>query len=331
MSSDIPAFPGFYEHSRLVAGSSILAAELLCQGRHDVVLNWMGGLHHARKSKASGFCYVNDCVLSIMRLLYDYERVLYVDIDVHHGDGVEEAFLNTNRVMTLSVHQYDPSENFFPGTGNINDRGCGEGKNYSVNVPLRKGCTDESFEFIFQGVLDRAVERFRPEAIVLQSGADSLVGDTIGGFNLSIKGHGKAFKYVLDKNLPTVCLGGGGYTVENVSRCWAYESAIAIGAQLDDFLPKNLEYSHEYSQPLLHYNPPNLHKITKDYNDKNFLYEVMAKIDQNLKNLEIRPGVTFGNRPDIGEFSNRIAKYSGKSDDSIDEFEGDDKHFDAVI
>ena len=108
MSCDIPAFPGFYEHSKLVAGSSLLAAELVAQGRHDVVLNWMGGLHHARKSKASGFCYVNDCVLAIVRLLHTFQRVLYIDIDVHHGDGVEEAFLISNRVMTLSFHQYDP-------------------------------------------------------------------------------------------------------------------------------------------------------------------------------------------------------------------------------
>jgi histone deacetylase 1/2 len=331
MSSDIPAFPGFYEHSRLVAGSSILAAELLCQNKHDVVLNWLGGLHHARKSKASGFCYVNDCVLAIMRLLYDFNRVLYIDIDVHHGDGVEEAFLMTNRVMTLSFHQYDPDTNFFPGTGSVSDRGCGEGKNYAVNVPLRKGCSDENFEFIFQNVLDKTLDRFHPDAIVLQSGADSLVGDIIGGFNLSIKGHGKAFKYVLDKNLPTICLGGGGYTVENVSRCWAYESAIAVGIDLSNQLPKNLEYMNEYSQHVLHYSPGNVHKIGKDYNDREYIFDIIGRIDKNLKNLEARPGVCFGERPDISTFKNRIEQCSINSDDSDDKYQADDNDYDIII
>ena len=92
MSCDIPAFPGFYEHSKLVAGSSLLAAELVAQGRHDVVLNWMGGLHHARKSKASGFCYVNDCVLAIVRLLHTFQRVLYIDARPSYTVADSEEF-----------------------------------------------------------------------------------------------------------------------------------------------------------------------------------------------------------------------------------------------
>ena len=104
MCDDVPAFDGFFEFSQLVGGSSLLAANLLSQKKHDLVLNWIGGLHHAKKDFASGFCYINDCVLAINRLLYNHRRVLYIDIDVHHGDGVEEAFYFTNRVCTLSIH-----------------------------------------------------------------------------------------------------------------------------------------------------------------------------------------------------------------------------------
>lgn len=115
IQTDVPAFPHFYEFSKLVAGSSMLGANLLCSKESDIVLNWMGGLHHAKYNKASGFCYVNDCVLAIKRMLNDFRKVLYIDIDVHHGDGVEQAFLYNPRVLTLSFHQY--GDNFFPQTG----------------------------------------------------------------------------------------------------------------------------------------------------------------------------------------------------------------------
>ena len=101
---DVPAFPNFFNFSRLVAGSSIQGANILAQKQADTVVNWMGGLHHAKSNKASGFCYVNDCVLAIKRLLHDFQKVLYIDIDVHHGDGVEAAFLYNPWVLTLSLH-----------------------------------------------------------------------------------------------------------------------------------------------------------------------------------------------------------------------------------
>jgi len=101
----------------------------------DICINWSGGLHHAKKEEASGFCYVNDIVLAILELLKYHNRVLYIDIDVHHGDGVEEAFYTTNRVMTVSFHRY--GENYFPGTGDLQDIGVGEGQFYSLNVPLK--------------------------------------------------------------------------------------------------------------------------------------------------------------------------------------------------
>ncbi|KAL6219706.1 hypothetical protein ACLB2K_007465 [Fragaria x ananassa] len=150
-------------------------------------------------SAASGFCYVNDIVLGILELLKVHRRVLYIDIDVHHGDGVEAAFYTTDRVMTVSFHKFG---NFFPGTGHIEDIGVGLGKNYSLNVPLNDGIYDEDFRWIFRPVIRKVMEMYQPEAVVLQSGADSLSGDKLGCFNLSIKVHADCLGFLRSFNVP---------------------------------------------------------------------------------------------------------------------------------
>ena len=153
--------------------------------QNDIVINWAGGLHHAKRSEASGFCYVNDIVLSILELAKYHRRILYIDIDIHHGDGVEEAFYTTDRVMTVSFHKFG---DYFPGTGALADIGHSCGKYYSLNVPLKDGIDDESYEQLFKPIMQKVMEVYDPEAIVFQSGADSLSGDRLGCFNLSIKG-----------------------------------------------------------------------------------------------------------------------------------------------
>ena len=120
-SGDCPGFAGLYEFCQLSCGGSIDSANLLLSGESDITINWGGGLHHAKKCEASGFCYTNDIVLAILELLKYHARVLYLDVDVHHGDGVEEAFFLTNRVMTVSFHQY--GEDFFPETGGLESIG----------------------------------------------------------------------------------------------------------------------------------------------------------------------------------------------------------------
>lgn len=117
MGEDCPVFDGIFEFSQISAGGSLAAAHKINRGECDIAINWAGGLHHAKKSEASGFCYVNDIVLGILELLRFHERVLYIDIDIHHGDGVEEAFYTTDRVMTCSFHKFGE---FFPGTGDLN-------------------------------------------------------------------------------------------------------------------------------------------------------------------------------------------------------------------
>lgn len=179
---DCPVFPGLWNYCTLYAGGSVEGARRLNHKINDIVINWPGGLHHAKKSEASGFCYVNDIVLGILELLKYHKRVLYIDIDVHHGDGVQEAFNNSDRVMTVSLHRFG---NFFPGTGSIMDKGTGPGRYFAINVPLLQGMRDEPYIRLFESIIKSVDENFQPEAIVLQCGSDSLCEDRLGQFALS--------------------------------------------------------------------------------------------------------------------------------------------------
>ena len=217
------------------------AAQRLACGAADIAINWAGGLHHAKKREAAGFCYINDIVLGILELLRTYPRVLYIDIDCHHGDGVEEAFYTTDRVMTCSFHKFGE---FFPGTGTQEDTGSGKGKGYSVNVPLKDGITDEAFKSVFDPVIARILDVFRPSAVVLQCGADSLAGDKLGCLNLSMQGHAHCVQFLRDSNVPLILLGGGGYTVKNVAKTWTYETACALGIEND--IDLNLPWSQYF-------------------------------------------------------------------------------------
>ncbi|KAF8967474.1 hypothetical protein BDZ97DRAFT_2056877 [Flammula alnicola] len=238
VGEDNPAFEGVFEFCTISAGGSIGAAQRITSGAADIAINWAGGLHHAKKREASGFCYINDIVLGILELLRTYPRVLYIDIDCHHGDGVEEAFYTTDRVMTCSFHKFGE---YFPGTGSQEDKGRGKGKGYAVNVPMKDGITDESYKSVFEPIITRVLEVFRPSAVVLQCGSDSLAGDKLGCFNLSMKGHAHCVQFMRKQNIPLILLGGGGYTVKNVARTWTYETACALGIEndIDPNLPWN--------------------------------------------------------------------------------------------
>uniref|UniRef100_A0A3Q3L5W2 Histone deacetylase 2 n=1 Tax=Mastacembelus armatus TaxID=205130 RepID=A0A3Q3L5W2_9TELE len=250
----------------------------------DIAVNWAGGLHHAKKSEASGFCYVNDIVLAILELLKYHQRVLYIDIDIHHGDGVEEAFYTTDRVMTVSFHKYGE---YFPGTGDLRDIGAGKGKYYAVNFPLRDGIDDESYEQIFKPVMAKVMEMYQPSAVVLQCGADSLSGDRLGCFNLTIRGHAKCVEYMKSFNLPLLMLGGGGYTIRNVARCWTYETAVALDTDIPDELPYNDYFEYFGPDFKLHISPSNMtNQNTQEYMDK-----IKQRLFENLRMLPHAPGV----------------------------------------
>ena len=289
-TTDCPVFDGLFEFTQLYTGASIDGAIALNQDQSDVAVNWSGGLHHAKKSEASGFCYINDIVLAILELLKVHARVLYVDIDVHHGDGVEEAFYTTDRVMTLSLHKYG---DFFPGTGHIQDVGAREGIGYSVNAPLQAGITDEIYlEQLFFPVFDKIMEVFQPGAIVLQCGADSLSQDRLGCFNLTTKGHGRAVKHVQSYGVPTLVLGGGGYTIRNVSRLWAYETSVLLDEEIPNEIPFNDYYEYYAPDFELHLKPdPNMENGNKNIDT------IRSELLQQLKDLQGAPSVQMQQVP----------------------------------
>ena len=260
------------------------AANRLNAGLADIAINWSGGLHHAKKREASGFCYTNDIVLAILELLRTHMRVLYIDIDVHHGDGVEEAFYTTDRVMTCSFHKYG---DFFPGTGALHDNGIKRGKAYAVNVPLRDGIDAESFKSIFQPVIQHIMDWFRPCAVVLQCGADSLAGDKLGCFNLSMRGHANCVQFMKSFNVPLMCVGGGGYTVRNVARTWTFET----GLPNDVVLPADLPFN-DYIQ---YYGPEYKLDVPEtgmdNHNNPEYLNILRSRIVDNLRSMPFAPSV----------------------------------------
>mmetsp|Transcript_14673 Transcript_14673/g.34924 ORF Transcript_14673/g.34924 Transcript_14673/m.34924 type:complete len:422 (-) Transcript_14673:206-1471(-) len=292
VGEDCPVFDGMYQFFQISAGGSIGGAVKLNRKQADIAINWAGGLHHAKKCEASGFCYVNDIVLAILELLKHHKRVLYIDIDIHHGDGVEEAFYTTDRVMTVSFHKY--GDFFFPGTGDVKDLGARQGKHYSVNVPLKDGITDKAYKSVFEPVIEKVMESFKPTAVVLQCGADSLTGDRLGCFNLTVRGHGECVKNVLSYNLPTLILGGGGYTIRNVARCWAYETAVVLEKELADDLPPNDYYEYFVPDWKLHLQPnPSMDNL----NTRSYLEGIKQQVLENLRQLQGAPSVQMAQMP----------------------------------
>ncbi|KAA8621285.1 Histone deacetylase 1 [Pyrenophora tritici-repentis] len=276
VGDDCPVFDGLFEFCGISAGGTMEGAARLNRGKCDVAVNWAGGLHHAKKSEASGFCYVNDIVLGIIELLRYKQRVLYIDIDVHHGDGVEEAFYTTDRVMTVSFHKYGE---YFPGTGELRDIGVGSGKNYSVNFPLRDGITDETYRNIFEPVIQAVMDYYGPEAIVLQCGGDSLSGDRLGCFNLSMDGHANCVKYVKSFGVPVIVLGGGGYTMRNVARTWAYETGELVGEKMAKQLPFNDYYEYFAPDYELDVRPSNM----ENANSHDYLHKIKSAVIENIR------------------------------------------------
>ncbi len=294
LAEDCPCFSGLFDFCRLSAGGSLDGARRLNAGLCDVAINWAGGLHHAAKAGASGFCYVNDIVLAIMELLRLHPRVMYIDIDVHHGDGVQDAFYYTDRVMCISFHKF--GQGFFPSTGDLSEIGERAGKYYSVNVPLKDGVTDQQYLSMYKTIMTEAVQRYRPTVIVLQCGADSLQCDRLGRFNLSINGHGEAVSFTKSFGIPMLVLGGGGYTVRNVARCWAYETGVSIlGTAMDPVLPTNDYF--QFFAPDYQLIPPPPPQLLESHNLKSYRESVVETVVENLRQINGAPSVQMSEIP----------------------------------
>lgn len=206
-----PLFPGLFARAAASVGGSILAAELALQGY--LPFHPAGGTHHGRPDRASGFCYFNDPVFALRRLAEaGLTRILYVDLDAHHGDGVQDAVRDDGRMHTISIHQ----EGRWPYTGTAADRGGGRSRNY----PVPAGFHDGELRFLMQtGVLPHA-RAVRPEAVVITCGADALAGDPLTGLSLSNGALWEAVLQLIGLAPAAVVLGGGGYNPWTVARCW---------------------------------------------------------------------------------------------------------------
>ena len=178
---------------------------------------------------------------------------------------------------------------YFPGTGDWKDVGYGKGAGYAVNAPLRDGMDDESYGYLFRPVLDRIMTRFQPTAVLLQCGADSLAGDRLGCFNLSLRGHGDCVAAVREYGIPILCVGGGGYTMRNVARCWAYETSLLVGTDIPDELPYSDYFEYYGPEYRLHITPSNMENL----NDRRHLDFLREKMFAQLDALEAVPGVAI--------------------------------------
>ena len=232
---DNPVFPGVWDCARLVGGGSLLAADLIGKGEVDRAFHFAGGLHHAVDQKASGFCYVNDAVLAIMRLRTRGLRVAYVDIDAHHGDGVQQAFYRDPNVMTISTHER--GERLFPGTGFVNEIGEGAGVGYSVNLPLEAYTDSAVYLPAFEEVVPPLIDAFKPDVIVAQLGVDAHRTDPLTHLALDIQGFAGAVKRIARMAPQLLALGGGGYDLQNVARGWTAAWAVINDVELPNELP----------------------------------------------------------------------------------------------
>lgn len=219
-----------------VAGGSLHAAQLLVSGKTEVALHWGGGRHHAHSNRAAGFCYVNDAVLSIKHMQRRMSRILYIDIDIHHADGVQDAFYDTDQVMTVSFHRH--SKGFFPATGSTREKGVQgtPGVGYNLNIPLPPGCSDQDFIAIYQHAIGNLMNALNPEAVVLCVGADNLKGDPLvgqtDGWSLTPEGLAKCTRYTshLCRDIKLLVLGGGGYHPARTARAFLLCTAAACEA-----------------------------------------------------------------------------------------------------
>ncbi len=230
-----PVFLGLYDWACLGAGGTVKAASLVTEEGYSAAFNIAGGWHHAHRSKASGFSYLNDCVIAINGLLERGKRVVYLDIDAHHGDGVQEAFYDTDRVLTISIHE--SGFHFFPGTGYAKEVGTGKGKGYSVNVPLLEHTDDALFMKAFDEVAFPLIAAYDPDVMFTQLGADTFRTDPLTRLEITTHSYCYILKKLKALKIPWVAVGGGGYESLNVARAWTLAWAIMNEVELPARLP----------------------------------------------------------------------------------------------
>ena len=246
---DNPIFPRMDDGARLRVGGGLQGAALLLSDACQVAFNLGGGFHHAHPAQASGFCIYNDVAIAIRWLVLQGQRVAYVDIDAHHGDGVQEAFYTTDQVLTISLHQ--DGRTLFPGTGFVWEIGEGAGEGYSVNLPFLPGTDDEIYLWAFEAIVPPMIHRFRPDVLVTQLGVDTHFRDPLTHLQLTTHGHEALFKALAALSPGRwLATGGGGYDLDVVPRAWT----LAFGVMTDQTFPDPLPevYKAQFGGRWLH-------------------------------------------------------------------------------
>jgi acetoin utilization protein AcuC len=262
---DNPIFPQMHEAGAFVAGASVAAAQAVREGRVDHAFNAAGGLHHAMPARASGFCVYDDPALAIAWLLREgVHPIAYVDVDVHHGDGVQAIFYEDPRVLTISLHE--SGEFLFPGSGFVTERGAAGGEGTKVNVPLPPGTTDEAWLAAFRAVVPPVVRAFGPKVLVTQLGCDTHVTDPLAHLRLTTRAYREtaAELHALAHEVADgrwVATGGGGYQWASVvPRAWTTYFAAMCHTELSDDLPEGwieqVEFELRGGVPVTFSDPP---------------------------------------------------------------------------
>ena len=226
-TGDNPVFLGMYELSRLIAGGTFYGAEMVASGEADVVFNPIGGMHHAGRDHASGFCYLNDIAITITDLVRKGMRIAYIDIDVHHGNGVQDAFYETDQVLTISLHE--SGESLYPGCGYEHETGAGLGRGFTVNIPLREGTDDEVYLFAFESIVPPLIEKFQPDMVFAELGGDGHKDDPLAHLNLTTNGYERVVKRIRENSPKLMATGGGGYNVYRTAAMWTLAWAAMCG------------------------------------------------------------------------------------------------------
>ncbi len=242
-TEDVPVVPGMDAMARAVVGGTLVAAEEVMSGRRTRAFNVAGGMHHGHRARAAGFCVYNDLAVAIQWMRTEHRaRVMYVDYDAHHGDGVQEAFWDDPEVLTVSFHE-SPAY-LFPGTGWVDELGGGDGHGYAVNVPLDAHTGDASYYRLFSELVPPLARAFRPDVIVLQCGCDAHFRDPLTHMRCTTRLFERLTRVVCDVadevcGGRVVATGGGGYAVyEVVPRAWALVWGILRGEPAPDGVPR---------------------------------------------------------------------------------------------
>ncbi|MCJ7822659.1 MAG: acetoin utilization protein AcuC [Armatimonadetes bacterium] len=240
-TADNPIVEGMYEATAIVVGASMKAADVVFEESAPVAFNPGGGLHHAHHARAAGFCIFNDVAVAIAHLLErggDGVKIAYVDIDAHHGDGVQEAFYTRRDVLTISVHE--SGRYLFPGTGRAEDIGEGEGEGFSVNLPLSPFTNDEVYVWAFQEGIVPLLEAFAPDFVVTQLGVDTHYQDPLTHMCLTTRGYMQVVDEIARRASRWIAVGGGGYDLTVVPRAWTLAFAHMAGHDPPEHIPDSL-------------------------------------------------------------------------------------------